>query len=205
MPRPRFHKLLAEQQQTILRAALEEFAAHGFVGASLNRIIDEAGISKGSMYYYFDDKADLYAHVVRVELGRLFDTAGPFSVPDVDEPKRFWDALARDYLRLIGALFGSPHLRALARDWLSASGNPRVEQVQKELEHAAAPWFEKTVVAGQHVGAVRKDVPRELLIAIVLSLGQTMDTWLMTQQLDAKQLRKTTSMLIDMFRRALAP
>src|SRR5690606_7275086 len=65
MPRPRFHKLSGDQQQAILGAALEEFASHGFNEASLNRIIDAAGISKGSMYYYFDGKEDLFAHVAR--------------------------------------------------------------------------------------------------------------------------------------------
>ncbi len=40
------------------------FVAHGYVGASLNRILDDAGISKGAAYYYFDDKADLYATAI---------------------------------------------------------------------------------------------------------------------------------------------
>ena len=67
MPRPRFHKLPPAQQQAILGAALDEFATRGFSAASLNRIIEAAGISKGSMYYYFDGKEDLYAHVARGE------------------------------------------------------------------------------------------------------------------------------------------
>jgi AcrR family transcriptional regulator len=54
MVRSRFARLPPEQQQVILRAALEEFAARGFHDASLNRVIEAAGISKGSMYYYFD-------------------------------------------------------------------------------------------------------------------------------------------------------
>ena len=45
MARPRFYKLPPEQQQAILRAALDEFATHGFNAASLNRIIDASGIS----------------------------------------------------------------------------------------------------------------------------------------------------------------
>ena len=77
MVRPRFAKLAPEQQQAILRAALEEFAAHGFHDASLNRVIEAAGISKGSMYYYFDGKEDLYAYVTRTELERLFAGLGP--------------------------------------------------------------------------------------------------------------------------------
>lgn len=50
MPRPRFHKLPPAQQQAILLVAFDEFATHGFTGASLNRIIEAAGVSKGSMY-----------------------------------------------------------------------------------------------------------------------------------------------------------
>ena len=60
MPRPRFARLTAAKRERIMEAAAKEFAAHGYEGATLNRILVEAGISKGAAYYYFDDKADLY-------------------------------------------------------------------------------------------------------------------------------------------------
>jgi AcrR family transcriptional regulator len=141
MPRPRFHKLPPEQQQAILGAALEEFSTRGFTVASLNRIIDAAGISKGSMYYYFDSREDLYAHLARVELGRLFDEAGPFPVPTVREPDAFWATLTNYYLRIMGALASSPPVAALARGWVAASANPALLQAQKEMEAALLPWF----------------------------------------------------------------
>ncbi len=64
MPRPRFNKLPEEKRERILEAAAKEFVAHGYEGASLNQILAEAGISKGAAYYYFDDKADVYATAV---------------------------------------------------------------------------------------------------------------------------------------------
>lgn len=64
MPRPRFNTLPPDKRQRILEAAALEFASRVFEQASLNRIIEAAGISKGAAYYYFDDKADLYATVV---------------------------------------------------------------------------------------------------------------------------------------------
>jgi AcrR family transcriptional regulator len=88
--RPRFAKLPPAQQQTILRAALEEFAAHGFHDASLNRVIEVAGISKGSMYYYFDGKEDLFAHIVRVEFEHLLADVGPVALPGDPGPDAFW-------------------------------------------------------------------------------------------------------------------
>lgn len=205
MPRPRFHKLPAEQQQAILTAALEEFAGHGFNTASLNRIIEAAGISKGSMYYYFDGKEDLYTHVARVELGRLLEAAGPFPVPSAREPDAFWSTLTDYYLRILGALASSPSVAALARGWVAVSANPALLQAQKEMETALLPWFEQALVAGQRARAVRKDVPKGLLIAVVFGMGQAMDMWLMTQTLDEKTVRKLVPVFVGMIRKALSP
>ena len=63
-PRPRFETLEPARRSAILDAAAEEFAARGFEAASYNRIIERAGTSKGAMYYYFEDKADLFTTVV---------------------------------------------------------------------------------------------------------------------------------------------
>ncbi len=51
MPLPRFEKLDEPRRRAILAAAAEEFGDLGFDGASYNRIIKRAGISKGAMYY----------------------------------------------------------------------------------------------------------------------------------------------------------
>ena len=118
MARPRFHRLDQAQQQAILDAALTEFAARGFADASLNRIIESAGISKGSMYYYFDGKEDLYAHVIRDRLEAVIERDGPFPVPEERDPEGFWTVLAGYYLRLMRALMGEPQTAALLRGWL---------------------------------------------------------------------------------------
>jgi AcrR family transcriptional regulator len=205
MPHPRFHKLPREQQQAILCAALDEFAAHGFNAASLNRIIDAAGISKGSFYYYFDGKEDLYVHVARLELDRLFAVSGPFPVPAARDPDTFWSTLEDYYARIMGALEKAPRLAALARDWALVSTSPALEQAQKEMEAALLPWFEQTLIIGQRARAVRKDVQTGLLIAIVFAMGRAMDTWLLTQRIDEKTARKAISVFVSMTRRALSP
>jgi AcrR family transcriptional regulator len=188
-----------------MRAAVDEFATHGFNAASLNRIIEAAGISKGSMYYYFDGKEELYGHVARVEIGRLFEATGPFPVPTARDPDAFWSQLEDYYLRITGAFVASPEIAALARDWLTASASPALQQAQKEMEATLVPWFEKAIVNGQRARAVRKDVPATLLIALVFAMGQAMDMWLMTKPLDGKALRKWVPIFIRMIRRTLAP
>ena len=205
MVRPRFAKLPPAQQQAILSAALEEFAAHGFHDASLNRVIDSAGISKGSMYYYFDGKEDLYAHVARVELERMFARLGPFDIPAVINPDAFWSSLENYYLQLMSALEAAPQLSALIRGWIAAAATPAMQQIQHELETAVIPWMERVLADGQRIGAVRTDLPSGLLIAIAAGMGQAMDTWLLTQPSEDADLPRLIGALVGMIRRALEP
>lgn len=205
MVRPRFAKLPAQQQETILSAALEEFAAHGFHDASLNRVIESAGISKGSMYYYFDGKEDLYAHVARVEMERLFARVGRCEVETPDDPDAFWSALENYYLQLMSALEAAPRLAALIRGWITASSTPTMQQIQQEVEESVVPWMERVLHTGQRIGAVRTDLPSGLLIAVAAGMGQAMDTWLLTQPSDPAELPRLIGALMGMIRRALEP
>ena len=81
MAHPRFSRLDPERQQAILDVAAEEFAEHGFDAASYNRIIERAGISKGSAYYYFEGKDDLYATVLETSLAGLEEQVGAWARP----------------------------------------------------------------------------------------------------------------------------
>ncbi len=202
MARPRFQQLSAEQRDAILDAALDEFSAHGFADASINRIIATAGISKGAMYYYFDSKEDLYADVLRRQVERLFRD-GPIPVPDASDVDDFWRILEGHYLRLMRLLIATPQTAALLRDWLTGAASPALRKAQREAEQTALPWLVQTVVVGQQLGAIRTDLPPAFLIAVALGMGQAMDTWLITQPLTEAELGETVHVLIGMMRRAL--
>lgn len=205
MPRPRFHRLAPAQQTTILEAALEEFSAHGYAEASLNRIITNAGISKGSMYYYFDGKQDLYAHVIRHGLENLLADGGGVTVPATGGPDAFWGSLEQQYLQLMHRLTADPRLAGLLRDWLSSTGAPALGAAQQEAEDATLPWLTQTLTIGQTNGAVRTDLPAPLIIALALGLGQAIDTWLLTRPPGDDELEAGVHILMDAMRRALQP
>lgn len=203
MARPRFHRLPAEQQRAIMAAALEEFAAHGFAAASLNRIIEAAGISKGSMYYYFDGKDDLYADVIRLQLEQLLEHSGPISVPDPADADAFWSELEGLYLRLMRQLGETPETAALLRGWLTSSGGPSLREAEQEATEATTPWLLQTIEAGQRVGAVRTDLAADLIIALAMGMGQAMDSWLITRP--PADLDSAIATLMSTMRRALSP
>lgn len=66
----RFKELPEEKQLAILRAATEVFAKYEYKKASTDLIASKAGVSKGLLFYYFQNKKDLYLtvdeHVKRI-------------------------------------------------------------------------------------------------------------------------------------------
>ncbi len=53
-----------KRENELIEAALDEFSIHNYENASLNKIIKNAGISKGFFYYHFKDKNALYSFIL---------------------------------------------------------------------------------------------------------------------------------------------
>lgn len=73
----KFLSLNPEKQERILNAALKEFAQKGYENASTNEIVKAAGISKGLLFHYFNNKKELYLflynHFVEVLAEEFFN------------------------------------------------------------------------------------------------------------------------------------
>jgi AcrR family transcriptional regulator len=66
MPKQTFFNLPADKRETIVNAAVDEFAEYGLENASTNRIVKNSGIAKGSFYQYFEDKQDVFLYLLSV-------------------------------------------------------------------------------------------------------------------------------------------
>ena len=71
MPSSTFLNLPAEKQEKLLEAATREFSHKPFNEASINQIIREAGIPRGSFYMYFQDKEDLFLYLIKGYMDQL--------------------------------------------------------------------------------------------------------------------------------------
>jgi AcrR family transcriptional regulator len=64
----------AQRRAAILAAALQEFSARGFAAARLDDVAERAGIAKGTIYLYFEDKEALFQELIRSEMGPVVGT-----------------------------------------------------------------------------------------------------------------------------------
>src|SRR3990170_7672423 len=65
MAAERWKRRAEDRPREICAAALEVFAEKGFAAAKLDEIAKRAGVSKGTLYLYFEDKESLFRAVVR--------------------------------------------------------------------------------------------------------------------------------------------
>lgn len=81
MPTERFKRLPEEKIEAIRRAGIQEFTRTSPESASINRIIQEADISRGSFYTYFESKYDLLRWLISDRVREHND----FYVRDMEE------------------------------------------------------------------------------------------------------------------------
>ncbi len=95
----------------ILNAALNLFVKRGYSATTLNQIAKAAGISKGTLYLYYDNKEELFRSMVRELL-----------IPHVEQFEKFalgFDGSAADLLR------------AMAHGWWNAVGDTHIAGMPK--------------------------------------------------------------------------
>lgn len=206
MPRPRFDRLAAGKRQRILAVAAEEFAAHGFAGASLNRIIEQAGISKGAAYYYFDDKADLFGTILEAGM-QAFEPAGAGLDLEHLDRAAFWPALLRTYQSLLETIRHQPWLTALGKMFYGPPPSPALGSLVEEQLGRARDWLARLVARGQQVGAVRTDLPGDLLLTMLAAAGEAADRWFVANRelLDPDSADAAALAVFDTLRRMAEP
>ena len=53
-----------EKRELLISAAKEEFLEKGYNKASLRSICAKAGVTTGALYFFFENKADLFSAIV---------------------------------------------------------------------------------------------------------------------------------------------
>jgi len=64
----------AERPQEILQAAFDEFSRNGYATTTLEAIAERAGVTKGTIYVYFENKEHLFISMVREVTKATLDT-----------------------------------------------------------------------------------------------------------------------------------
>jgi AcrR family transcriptional regulator len=206
MARPRFDKVNPAKREAILQAAAKEFALVGFEGASVNRILEGAGLSKGAFYYYFDDKADLACTVLHWIYRDVLAMCDRLRMPE--DAATFWDVVHEISLQSLEMLQRAPYSNELLSRLGHAFANDR-ELATRVMSLFAKP--NSAIIAiwrrGQELGAVRSDIPVETLIAVFQGIKESLiRSWMPGGQVLTKtEFERLADLQLDLLRRVSVP
>ncbi len=175
MPQPRFHRLDEARRAAMLHAAAEEFAAHGYEGASLQRVASRLGVSKGSLYYYFDDKADLF-ETVADETWRVMLPDEPVDLDALDR-RTFWPTLRDELLAISRRTSEVPWAAGVAKILYHPSPSATMHEIVTRQFERSRSWIRAAIRRGQTLDVIRTDLPEDLLAAVVMAAAEAADRW----------------------------
>lgn len=207
MALPRFEKLEPERQELLLQIAQQEFIEHGYEQASINRIIAQAGISKGAMYYYFEGKEDLFTTLIDRHVERNWEAIGPLKL-DKLSAESFWLDVEKMMVRFVMFFFqDNPHLKMwricqeiFAQPSYAINFHKRLEHKQHFLKHL--------LERGQQLGVIRQDLELDLLVKILDAIAVTHESWISAQDQEPpplETLKARVKMRLDLLQRICLP
>ncbi len=170
MPKDTFFNLPEEKRTLICDVALDEFAEYPFDQASVNRIVSNSGIAKGSFYQYFEDKKDLFLYLIGVIAEEKINYLSPV-LRNPAEHDIF--TLIRE-LFISGIQFANEHPRYAAIGNLLLI-NYRETPIYRELKadrlpevyETYEPLLDKAIARGE----VRADIDIKMLNYVIASMN----------------------------------
>src|SRR5947199_7075542 len=110
--RPRWQRRKAARPAEIVTAALEVFVERGFAAARLEEVARKAGVTKGTVYLYFESKEALFKAVVRETIVPVIAQGEALGQSFPGTARELVERLVREYWRLVGEtdLAGIPKL-----------------------------------------------------------------------------------------------
>ncbi|GAB4212066.1 MAG: TetR/AcrR family transcriptional regulator [Roseiflexaceae bacterium] len=173
MPKPTFENLPAAKRQAIIDLALEEFAERPYAVASISRIVERAGIAKGSIYQYFEHKQDLFLflldYAAQQQLRLLAELTPPGPGTGFFELLR-WQMSASVRVGAATPLLTRLMYRATADDL------PFRAEVERRLQRAGAGHFAQLIAQGIERGQIDPAIDPELAAVVVQGLISNLHT-----------------------------
>ncbi|MDD4890945.1 MAG: TetR/AcrR family transcriptional regulator [Phycisphaerae bacterium] len=187
-----------DRRADIMRAAEKLFTSRRFHEITLDHVVDEAGVGKGTVYRYFRDKDDLFFQIATHGFDELCDLlterpprGGSFSARLLENCRRISEFFVRRR-----QLFGMMQSEEDRMRWCDGDLRERWVQRRKKLVAAVA----KVLRDGVAEGAVRKDIPADIQATFLLGLLRTRARDLA----DAAESWRKLELLVDFFLRGAA-
>lgn len=186
-------------ESTVVDAARRCFARYGYRKTSMDDVASHAGVAKGTVYLYCENKQDLYVRAVESDLREWMDSlATALDEPDRPAVEVLVDVATRD------ALFAESH--PLAADLLTSATDVHVPAHQERLDELRSVGLTQVIAIlelGIAQGAFRADLDVEPVARVLQDLHVTAAALRATTDLPLDEIRRRQTATLDLVLRGL--
>lgn len=152
MPRVSPERLNSRRRE-ILAGARACFARHGYEGATVRRLEEQIGLSRGAIFHHFRDKDSLFLAVAEDDAIQMADTVATHGLVQV--------------MRDLADESNSPEITGWLGSQLEVSRRLRTDEefarAWEDRKHAIAQATRDRLTRQREAGALRTDLPIEVL------------------------------------------
>jgi AcrR family transcriptional regulator len=189
-PRPESRRRRkAERPQEILEAAFGEFSRNGYATTTLEQIAERAGVTKGTIYVYFENKEHLFISMVRELMKVTLDTVHEMFERHEGSTA---DLLKEQFSFIYHNIVEDRRRREVVRMLLAEA--PRfpalVDRYHEEIHRPCMDLLEQAIQRGIDRGEIRRSAVTDCALVIIAPIA-FVDIWMMMfddrQPLDLKR------------------
>jgi TetR/AcrR family transcriptional regulator, fatty acid metabolism regulator protein len=170
-----------DKRRLILDAAVRVFAEHGYHGARVGDIAEDAGVAHGLLYHYFASKDDVLRTIFVENWGGLIERFR--AVEDSDEP-------AAEKLEGISKILLRTWRNDPALVTVMVREVARSQLIQGQVEEVGEAFaiIQRVIEEGQASGAFRQDVDPRLASWVVYGgLEELLTGWVLGRLPDSEE------------------
>ena len=195
------------KREKLISAALEEFAISGLENASYNRIIERSGLSKGSVYYYFDNKDSLLSMVLEQISTGFINSMSSFELPTSKE--EYWQKFYEYNQKAFSYFINQPLSVQVMFMLLSNAEFPDRHFSAFDKVFSSS---EQLIQTGIDLGAVRSDLSHKTIRLLMYSIRRVLTISIFKENdieninnVDENKVNGLLSMMYDFSKRMLTP
>lgn len=207
MPKDTYLNLSEKKREMILNTAIDEFYEYGFEKASISRIVNKAGIAKGSFYQYFEDKEDLFSFVIENARERKLIYFSEIINSELELD--FFELLRELYRASLNFLKGNPKLSSINDSFLISDNNKLKDKIMNQGIDKSNQFLKDLLRQGIENGKVNQEIDLEFTAYIITSISITLGDYCRRKygdliELEDKDYYKLVDKTIDLLKHGMA-
>lgn len=180
MPKETFINLNTEKQENIMRSAIKKFSKQGYEKANIGDIAKDAGVAKGSMYQYFENKKELFLYSLQWAMELLLKKYSKYMTAP-DKNTNIFDFLYNSSRDIMIQMREERETVIFIQDVFLGKYRNLMDESMEYMLKVSDDYIYEFIRQGKENGFIRKDIDDKLLSLYITSVSLKFKEYIMNK------------------------